>query len=54
MLPLVRLFIKSDELNLADIITDASFELAQHQHGALIVVVKSAGIMGSSRNRGNN
>jgi len=44
--PFVRLFIKNDETNLADILTDAAFELAQHQHGALIVVVKSTGIRG--------
>jgi len=39
-----RLFIKSDESNLADVITETAFELAQHQHGALIVIVKSVGI----------
>ncbi|MBI5808499.1 MAG: TIGR00159 family protein [Ignavibacteriales bacterium] len=42
--PIFRIFLKSDESNLADIITDTSFELAQHQHGALIVIVKSVGI----------
>ena len=44
--PLVRLFIKSEEVNIADIITDAAFELAQYQHGALIIVVRSTGIRG--------
>ncbi|MEW6702319.1 MAG: diadenylate cyclase CdaA [Bacteroidota bacterium] len=44
--PIIRMFIKSDETNLADIITEAAFELAQHQHGALIVIVKSVGIRG--------
>jgi len=44
--PIIRMFIKSDEKNIADIITDAAFELAQYQHGALMVIVKSAGIRG--------
>lgn len=42
--PIFRMFIKSDESNLADVITETAFELAQHQHGALIVIVKSVGI----------
>jgi len=42
--PFIRWLIKSDESNVADIISDAAFELAQHQHGALMVVVKSIGI----------
>ena len=42
--PIFRLFIKSDESTLADVITETAFELAQHQHGALIVIVKSVGI----------
>ncbi len=44
--PIIRVFIKSDDSNIADIITDAAFELAQQQHGALIVIVKSVGIRG--------
>lgn len=44
--PFLRMFIKTDEKNVADILTDTAFELAQNQHGALIVVVKSAGIRG--------
>jgi len=44
--PLLRLFVKSDESTIADIITDTAFELAQHQHGALIVLVKTTGIRG--------
>lgn len=44
--PLVRLFIKSGHYDIADILTDTAFELAQNQHGALIVVVRSAGIKG--------
>jgi len=42
--PIFKMFIKSDESNLADILTETSFELAQHQHGALIVIVRSVGI----------
>lgn len=44
--PFIRMFVKSDEKDIADIITDAAFELAQYQHGALIVIVKTAGIRG--------
>lgn len=44
--PIMRLFFRSSEKNVADTITEAAFELAQHQHGALIVVVKSTGIRG--------
>lgn len=42
--PLGRLFIRSSSYDVSDIITEAAFELAQNQHGALIVIVKSAGI----------
>lgn len=42
--PFIRMFIKSDEFKVADIISEAAFELAQHQHGALMVIVKSVGI----------
>lgn len=44
--PLIRPFIKKDTKNIADILADASFELAQHQHGALMIIVKSSGIAG--------
>jgi len=44
--PFIRIFIKSDEDIIVNILTDATFELSQLQHGALIVVVKSAGIKG--------
>jgi len=44
--PFVRMFLRSDDKNMADIITETAFELAQHQHGALIVIVKSTGIRG--------
>jgi len=42
--PIIHWLMKSDESNVADVIADSSFELAQQQHGALIVVVKSMGI----------
>ena len=44
--PFIRLFVKSDEKNIADVITETAFELAQYQHGALMVIVKTAGIRG--------
>jgi diadenylate cyclase len=42
--PFIHWLIRNDESNVASIIADSSYELAQHQHGALIVVVKSIGI----------
>lgn len=42
--PFVRMFVKNDERNIAHILTDAAFEMSQHQHGALIVVIKQTGI----------
>jgi len=44
--PITKIFFKTAESNLPEIISDAAFELAQHQHGALIVIVKSVGIRG--------
>ncbi len=44
--PLIRLFIKGEKSNLNDVITDAAYELAQNQHGALIIIVKTGGIRG--------
>ncbi len=45
--PLMRVFVRGETTNdTASIITDAAFALSQHQHGALIVVVKSSGIRG--------
>lgn len=32
------------EINVADVLTEAAFELSQHQHGALIVIERSVGI----------
>ena len=42
--PLFNVFVKSDEKSVSDILTEAAFELAQHQHGALIVYLKSTGL----------
>jgi diadenylate cyclase len=44
--PFIRLFMKSESPETASIITDAAFELSQHQHGALIIIVRSTGIRG--------
>ncbi len=44
--PVFRVFAKTEAPEVAGIITDASFELSQHQHGALIVLIKSSGIRG--------
>lgn len=44
--PFFRIFVKSEAPESASIITDAAFELSQHQHGALIIIVKSTGIRG--------
>jgi diadenylate cyclase len=42
--PFFKWIIRSDEKNIANILTDAAFELSQQQHGALIVLIKSTGI----------
>ncbi len=42
--PVIRFFIRNVESNIADVIAETAFELSQHQHGALIVIVKSVGI----------
>lgn len=42
--PLFNVFVKSDEKSVADILTEAAFELAQHQHGALMIYLKSTGL----------
>ena len=44
--PIIRLFIRDDNSDMANIISETAFELSQHQHGALIVLVKSVGIRG--------
>jgi len=42
--PILRIFVKHESPEAAAILTEAAFELAQQQHGALIVLVKSTGI----------
>jgi diadenylate cyclase len=42
--PIFRIFVKHESSEAAAIITDASFELAQQQHGALIILNKTTGI----------
>ncbi len=44
--PFLRLVIKGETYSPANIITDAVFEMAQQQHGALIILIKSSGIRG--------
>jgi len=46
--PFFRMFVKEESPEAAAIIADAAFELSQHQHGALIVIIKSTGIRGYS------
>ena len=42
--PFVRIFVRTEAPEYAATITEAAFELSQHQHGALIIVIKSTGI----------
>ena len=44
--PFFKVFAKSESHEVADIVADAAFELSQHQHGALIILIKSSGIRG--------
>lgn len=44
--PIFNLFVKEETPEAASIITDAAFELSQHQHGALIIIIRSTGIRG--------
>jgi diadenylate cyclase len=46
--PIFKMFVKTESPQVASIITDAAFELSQHQHGALIILIKSTGIRGYS------
>lgn len=41
-----RVFAKTESHEVSDVIADAAFQLSQHQHGALIVLIKSSGIRG--------
>lgn len=42
----IRFFVKSDHTTVTDVISESAYELAQNQHGALIVIVKTGGIRG--------
>ncbi len=44
--PLARLLRKQDTKDIAQILTETAFELSQVQHGALIVIIRSAGLRG--------
>ena len=44
--PVFKVFGKSESHISTDIIANAAFELARHQHGALIILIKSSGIRG--------
>jgi diadenylate cyclase len=44
--PVFKMFVKTDVPESAEIITDAAFELSQHQYGALIIIVRETGIRG--------
>jgi diadenylate cyclase len=44
--PVFKMFVKTEVPEAAEIITDAAFELSQHQYGALIIIVRETGIRG--------
>ena len=44
--PFFKVFSKSESNEIIDAVADAAFQLSQHQHGALIVMIKSSGIRG--------
>lgn len=44
--PFFNLFVKQENPDVAAVITDAAFELSQHQHGALMIIIRSTGIRG--------
>lgn len=44
--PLGRVFVKGAHTDVPDILTETAFELAQNQHGALIVIIRSTGVKG--------
>ncbi|MEW6654947.1 MAG: diadenylate cyclase CdaA [Bacteroidota bacterium] len=44
--PLISYFIKNDHTTVTDVIAESAYELAQNQHGALMVIVKTGGIRG--------
>lgn len=44
--PVFKIFVKTEISESAEIIADAAFELSQHQHGALMIIVRETGIRG--------
>lgn len=44
--PFFKVFAKSESDEVVDVIADAAFQLSQHQHGALMILIKSSGIRG--------
>lgn len=44
--PFIKRFFRQEVNEAAKIIAEAAYELSQHQHGALMVIVKSSGIRG--------
>ncbi|PIW70412.1 MAG: TIGR00159 family protein [Ignavibacteriales bacterium CG12_big_fil_rev_8_21_14_0_65_30_8] len=44
--PIFKMFVKTENNDTPSIVTEAVFQLSQHQHGALIVIIKSTGIRG--------
>ncbi len=44
--PVFKMFGRTEIPEAAEIITDAAFELSQHQYGALIIIVRETGIRG--------
>ena len=44
--PVFKIFVKTEIPESAEIIADAAFEMSQHQHGALIIIVRETGIRG--------
>ena len=44
--PFFKVFVKTESHEVADVVAEAAFQLSQHQHGALIVLIKSSGIRG--------
>ncbi len=46
--PFLKKGVSGEDTDIANEIVDAAFEMSQHQHGALIIVVQSSGIRGLS------
>jgi len=44
--PIARLISKPHRKNISEIVSEAAYELAQNQHGALMILIRSSGIQG--------